>query len=73
MRPKKTANLQLDPNEPGLDEETRKRRRVLAKMQQMTGTELLQVAVRAGIYTETGKLTKHYRDDAEASASRPTD
>ncbi len=29
--------------------------------------------VRAGIYTEDGQLTPPYRDDAEPSASRPTD
>jgi len=63
----------LDPEAPGLDEETRRRRRVLAEMQQMSVEELFQLAVRAGIYTEDGQLTPPYRDDAEPSASRPTD
>jgi hypothetical protein len=64
----------LDPEAPGLDEMTRKRRRVLASLQAMSVGELFKVAVRAGIYTKDGKLTKHYRADADAepSASRPT-
>jgi hypothetical protein len=70
---KKGTQIKLDPDAPGLDEDTRKRRRALAKMQRMTPQELFQLAVRAGIYTPSGKLTKHYRDDAEPSASRPTD
>ena len=65
--------IRLDPNAPGLDEETRRRRRVLAKMQRMTPDQLFQLAVRAGIYTKDGKLTPPYRDDAAPSASRPTD
>lgn len=63
----------LDPEAPGLDEETRRRRRVLAEMRRMSGEEIFQLAVRAGIYTEDGQLTPPYRDDAEPSASRPTD
>jgi hypothetical protein len=63
----------LDPNAPGLDDMTRRRRRALANLQRMSPQELLQLAVRAGIYTENGKLTKHYRGDAAPSASRPTD
>lgn len=63
----------LDPNAPGLDVETRKRRLALAELEQMSTTEIFQVAVRAGIYTADGQLTEHYRDDAEPSASRPTD
>ena len=39
----------------------------------MSTKELFQIAVRAGIYTEDGQLTPPYRDDAEPSASRPTD
>jgi len=35
--------------------------------------EIFQLAVRAGIYTADGQLTEHYREDAEPSASRPTD
>lgn len=64
---------ELDPEAPGLDEETRRRRRVLAEMRQMSVEEIFQLAVRAGIYTEDGQLTPPYRDDAEPSASRPTD
>jgi hypothetical protein len=67
------AKLKLDPNAPGLDDMTRRRRRALAKMQRMSAQQLLQLAVRAGICTKKGKLTKHYRDDAAPSASRPTD
>jgi hypothetical protein len=63
----------LDPEAPGLDEETRRRRRVLAEMRKMSTEEFFQLTVRAGIYTEDGQLTPPYRDDAEPSASRPTD
>jgi hypothetical protein len=63
----------LDPNAPGLDKDTRARRRVLAEMQRMTSKEIFDLAVRAGIYTKTGKLTKHYRSDGEPSKYRPTD
>ena len=63
----------LDPEMPGLDEETRFRRRFLKEMKQMSDEELFQLCVRAGIYTEDGELTPPYRDDAEPSASRPTD
>ena len=63
----------LDPEAPGLDEDTRRRRRVLAEMQQMSPDELFQLAVQAGILTEDGQLTPPYRDDAEPSACRPTD
>lgn len=67
------AALQLDPDAPGLDDETRNRRRALAKLAAMSVDELFALAVRAGIYTPDGQLTEHYRDDAEPSASRPTD
>jgi hypothetical protein len=63
----------LDPNEPGLDDMTRRRRTALVNMQRMSTEELFRVAVRAGIITRAGKLTKPYRNDAEPSASRPTD
>ena len=63
----------LDPEAPGLDEDTRRRRRVLAEMEQMTPDELVQLAVRASILTKDGQLTPPYRDDAEPSACRPTD
>jgi hypothetical protein len=65
--------LKLDPTAPGLDEMTRLRRRALAKMQSMSGTELFALAVRAGIYSNAGELTPPYRSDAEPSASRPKD
>jgi hypothetical protein len=62
----------LDPDAPGLDEETRARRRGLAKLQKLSVEELFQIMVRAGIYTEDGELTAPYRSD-EPSACRPTD
>ena len=65
--------IQLDPNATGLDEATRMRRRALAEMQRMSTDEIFKLAVRAGIYTKSGKLTKHYRDDGEPSRHRPTD
>ena len=73
LTPNSTPNATLDPDAPGLDEMTRRRRRVLAEMEQMSAREIFQPAVRAGIYTEDGQLTEHYRDDAEPSACRPTD
>ena len=68
---KKPADL--DPEAPGLDEDTRFRRRALAKLKQLSPEELFQLAVRAGIYRPDGRLTPPYRPDAEPSASRPTD
>jgi hypothetical protein len=65
--------LTLDPEAPGLDDEARRRRRSLAKLQQLSIEELFQVMVRAGIYTEGGELMPPYRDDGEPSACRPTD
>jgi hypothetical protein len=65
--------LTLDPEAPGLDEETRRRRRALAKLQQLSVEEFFQFLVRIGIYTEDGELTPPYRDDGEPSAYRPTD
>jgi hypothetical protein len=65
--------LTLDPDAPGLDDETRRRRRALAKLQQLSVDEFFQLLVRAGIYTEDGQLTPPYRDDGEPSACRPTD
>lgn len=63
----------LDPNAPGLDAMTRRRREVLAKLQALSTEDLFKLAVRAGIYTEDGKLTEPYTDSAGPSASRPTD
>ncbi len=71
-RPRAVASHALDPNAPGLDEETRQRRRVLAQLRNMSLAELDPVMVRAGIFTEDGQLTEPYRND-EPSASRPTD
>jgi hypothetical protein len=64
--------LRLDPEAPGLDDETRRRRRVLAEMQNMSADDLFRSMVRAGIYTEDGELTAPYRSE-EPSAYRPTD
>ena len=55
--------IELDPNAPGLDMETRRRRRVLAKMQRMSTEQLFQLAVQAEIYTADGKLAAPYRDE----------
>ena len=68
----KKAKLQidLDPDAPGLDDETRQRRRALVALMQMSTAEVFQLAVRAGIYTKSGRLTKHYRDDPEPSPRR---
>jgi hypothetical protein len=63
----------LDPEAPGLDEDTRARRRSLARMQKLSAEEMFQLMVRAGIYTPDGELTPPYRDDGEPSACRPTD
>lgn len=62
----------LDPDEPGLDEETRFRRQVLKEMATWSTDEHCALAVRAGIYTEDGELTPPYRHDAEPSICRPT-
>lgn len=69
--PKARMSVRLDPDAPGLDEETRARRRVLAKIRQMTPDELHRLFVDAGIYTEDGQLAAPYRGD-EPSAYRPT-
>lgn len=42
----------LDPDAPGLDEDTCRRRRALAELRKLSIEELFQVAVRAGIYTQ---------------------
>lgn len=70
MSPNGTSVQRLDPEAPGLDEETRARRRLLVKLQQLPVDELFQEMVKTGIYTE---LTAPYRDDGEPSAHRPTD
>ncbi len=48
MEKKQPTNL--DPEASGLDEPTRRRRRALAKMQQMSVTQLSIIAVKAGVY-----------------------
>lgn len=53
----------LDPDEPGLDEDSRFRRRRLAAMERMSPDELRDLAVRAGILTPDGNLTPPYLDD----------
>lgn len=63
----------LDPEAPGLDEDTRRRRRVLAAMEQMSPDELVALAKDADILTADGRLAPQYRDDAEPSACRPTE
>jgi hypothetical protein len=63
----------LDPDEPGLDDRTRRRRRILAEMREMSTAEFLAFAVQVGISTPDGQLTSNYRHDAEPSACRPTD
>jgi hypothetical protein len=67
------ARPTLDPEAPGLDEEPRRRRRALAKLERLSIEELFQTMVHAGIYTEDGELAPPYRDDGEPSAYRPTD
>jgi hypothetical protein len=62
----------VDREAPGLDEETRRRRRVLSQLHTLTVEDLFRLMVRAGIYTEDGQLTAPYRSE-EPSASRPTD
>lgn len=62
----------LDPEAPGLDEATRRRRRVLVYLHSLPIDELMKTFVEAGIYTEDGELTEPYRSE-EPSATRPTD
>lgn len=64
--------LVLDPKAPGLDEETRRRRRVLASLHALPVEELFKLMVRSGIYTEDGELTPPYSGE-EPSAVRPTE
>ena len=44
------------------------RQLVLKKLGRMSQAKLFELGQRAGIYTKSGKLTKHYRDDAEPAA-----
>lgn len=66
------GRIPLDPDAPGLDEETRRRRRALLELTQLPIEELFQVAVRAGLFTPDGELTEPYRTD-EPSAYRTVD
>ena len=63
----------LDPDEPGLDDRTRRRRRILAEMREMSTAEFLAFAVQVGISTPDGQLTPNYSHDAPPSLYRPTD
>lgn len=45
-----TCKPTLDPEAPNLDEDTRRRRRILAKMENISTKELFDLAIRAGIY-----------------------
>jgi hypothetical protein len=45
----------------------------LERLSKLSVDEIAAIAVKAGIYTPDGQLTANYRDDAEPSASRPTD
>jgi hypothetical protein len=66
------TKLALDPEAPGLDEETRRRRQLLAQLHELPVEELFKLMVRSGIYTEDGELAPPYSSD-EPSAARPTD
>ena len=46
-----------------VDPATKARREVLAAMEKMSGTQLLDLAIRAGIYTKDGQLTPPYREE----------
>jgi hypothetical protein len=54
----------LDPEAPGLDEQTRRRRRVLADMRKMSPEELRDFAKQVGILTPDGSLAERYLDDS---------
>ena len=73
MKSKSNEKNPLDPNAPGLDEETRRRRRALAKLERLSFEEGRALMIRAGVFTKDGKLAAPYRSDAEPSACRPTD
>jgi len=62
---------EFDPDEPGLDEESRFLRKALHHMAQLSHEEFFQLLVGAGVYTPDGKLTPFYREDAEPSPYRP--
>jgi hypothetical protein len=59
--------VDLDPEAPGLDEDTRRRRRALAELMRLTPREAFELAVRAGILTPDGELTEPYRTDPDPS------
>lgn len=45
-------------------------RRVMAWLSKATPEEIFQSSVRSGIYTQDGKLTKHYAPTSEDSSHR---
>ncbi|UQA60052.1 hypothetical protein [Polyangium aurulentum] len=63
MRPHLPPELP-DPDAPGLDEVTRRQRRLLAEFAKLGPEELRALAVKAGIMTPDGELTEFYKDDS---------
>lgn len=63
---KKPILKHLDPNEPGLDRDTKARREVLQEMEKKSPEEIMQLAIEVGIYNKDGTLTKEYggKDDS---------
>jgi len=53
--------------------EAEERRKILAEAAKLSDEELFQLAVRVGIFTKTGRLTKPYRDEAAAGTDRAAD
>lgn len=62
---------QVDPAQPGLDDETRQRRQVLKRLRALSPQEFFSATVHAGIYEENGELAEPYR--TSQSVARPTD
>jgi hypothetical protein len=54
-----------------IDAATKARRAVLAGMKRMSPEELFELAVRAGIYTKKGNLTRAYRDESAPRKGTP--
>ncbi len=55
-----THRINLSPDEPSLDPQTKARREVLAKIQRMTPDEIVAAGVVAGITRPEGGLTEPY-------------
>jgi hypothetical protein len=53
-----------------VDAATRARHEVLAAMEKMSESQLLALAIRAGIYTQDGQLTPPYREETPLAARR---